>query len=200
MKLHNALVETSRGSQGLGCGGETTGAVFCKKNGVGTTTACKALWPGQRELLAAFASRRERPLCRKQPGRGFHKDLLFGCSDYISVLAIERHLAFGFCFQLYLFLPVLNSLCEYRYSESPRMISAFIKDSFQLPFNCLWAVACPCLPLCTLLHIFSSQYSITRQLLQLWLLDTFSHIKLYCTFGSLHNLRSSPDLYRQCYF
>lgn len=70
-------------------------------------------------------------------GEGFHKDLLFGCSDYISVLAIERDLAFGFCFQLYLFLPDLNSLCEYQYSESPRMISAFIKDSFQLPFDCL---------------------------------------------------------------
>lgn len=41
MKLHNALVEMSRGSRGLGCGGETTGAVFCKENGVGPAAAAK---------------------------------------------------------------------------------------------------------------------------------------------------------------
>lgn len=69
--------------------------------------------------------------------RGLHKDFLFGCSHHISVWAIERDLAFGSCLHLYLFLPILSSLCEYQFSESPRMIPAFIRDSFQLPFNCL---------------------------------------------------------------
>lgn len=82
-----------------------------------------------------------RLVCRKQPERAFHKDLLFGCSDYISVLAIERDLAFGFCFQLYLFLPVLNSLCEYQYSESPRTILPSLEIPSSSP-----STACRLLP------------------------------------------------------
>lgn len=55
---------------------------------------------------------------------------LYQCSGYWEGFGLFA------CSFIY-FLPVLNSLCEYQYSESPRTISAFIRDSFQLPFNCL---------------------------------------------------------------
>lgn len=137
MKLHNALVEMSQGSQGLGVWREDHQGCVPQGNWCLHSSSLQSSLP-----WAARAARSHRQPWREAGAqevaeRGFHKDLLFGCSDCISVLAIERDLAFGFCFQLYLFLPVLNSLSEYQYSESPRTISAFIKDSFQLPFNCL---------------------------------------------------------------
>lgn len=133
VRLHNTLAEMSQESQGLGVWREDHRSCILQKNGVSARAACKT--PGLGRGSPPQPGREAG--VQEVAGEGFHKDLLFGCSDYISVLAIERDLAFGFCFRLYLFLLVLNSLCEYQYSESLRMISAFIKDSFQLPFYCL---------------------------------------------------------------
>lgn len=64
VRLHNALVEMSQESQGLGVWREDHQDCILQKNGVSTRAACKAP-AGQWELPAALASSGERLVCRK---------------------------------------------------------------------------------------------------------------------------------------